>query len=408
MPTLSALRGNRNLTVLAAGSGVSSVGSQLTLVGFTTVLHNSGSFAVAGLFVSCTVGAVLGAPLAGRLVDRCRNRPLLVGTLLTQAVILTCLLLGYHQQAVLFPMMGLMGLSGTVVGTCASVLVPLTTGEDDAMRGYAWLTTAQKTGSMSGTILGGVIAAGPGIELALVVDAITSVIQAALIVAFMTVDRDPRVADAKAGKAKGTAAGLSYLWQDRLLLGRVMAQTVAGIAVSIALVNEVFLVTGPIGGDNFTYSVMLMFWAAGLLLGANLSRRLKGARLLLRTCVVSSAVMAIVLLAPALLPYTAVNAAAWLIVGGCSSVQNVTLNGFVQERTADALRGRMFAAVSAVTVSATTLSILAAGGVVALSGPRTALIVAAFVAAVAAVVAWIVTVSSRELRAPVDESAALP
>jgi MFS family permease len=392
---------NRDLALLVSGSGVSNMGSMLTLTGLTTALHGSGPYAVAGLFVSCTVGSVIGSPLAGWLVDRYPNRRLLVGTLISQALILACVFAALPLRPALFALMALLGLSGAVVGTCASVLIPLITGEDEAMRGYSWLTSAEKAGSMSGTVLGGVITAGPGIKLALILDAVTSLIQAMLI-RTVRAERDPRRTTAEVAKPGHPLTGFSYLTQDRLLLGRMLAQTAGTVAVAIVLVNEIFWVTGTLGGGNFTYSVMLVCWSIGTILGAQASRRLKATRALLMAGAIGNGVLAVALLTPALLPYIAVNTVACVIAGGGSSVQNVTLNGLVQARTLAAVRGRMFAAVNAVLVGANTLSILSAGVVVTVVGPRCALVVAASFAGLATAIAFAVTACAREPRTAMD------
>ncbi|WP_143532518.1 MFS transporter [Saccharothrix sp. ALI-22-I] len=401
---LGGLRGglgaHRDLAVLAAGSGVSSLGAQLTLIGFTTELAGAGAFAVAGLFVAVALGAVLGTPVAGWAVDRFHNRYLLAVTVCTQVLLLVGLLLGHADLPVVYGLVTLLGVSGGVVRTCASVLIPLATGEDDSVGGYAWLSSAQNTGSVAGIVLGGVIAAGPGIEVALLLDAVAAFVHLVLALR-LRVDRDPGQDDGSVGGPSSQWSGLVLLRSDRLLMGRVVAQTVGGIAVAIALVNGVFLVLGPVGGNEFTYSAMLVCWTAGLLFGANLSRRFTTARALVAAFATGSLVMAPALAAPALVPHVLVNAAAWLVAGACSSVQNVTLNALVQLRTPDAVRGRVFAAVGAVTVGGGTVGVLAAGAVVGAAGPLRALAVAAVFAALAGLMAWLAFFRRDHLRGSV-------
>ncbi|WP_158839364.1 MFS transporter [Saccharothrix deserti] len=394
------LRAHRDLAVLAGGSGVSSLGAQLTLIGFTTELAGAGSFAVAGLFVAVALGAVLGAPVAGWAVDRFHNRTLLAVTVCAQVLLLVGLLFGHADLPVVYGVVALLGVSGGVVRTCASVLVPLTTGEDGAVRGYAWLSSAQNTGSVAGIVLGGVIAVGPGIEVALMLDAVAAFVHLVLALR-LRVDRDPRQDDGSAAGPGSQWSGLVLLRSDRLLMGRVVAQIVGGIAVAIALVNEVFLVLGPVGGNDFTYSAMLACWTASLLLGANLSRRFTTARALVAAFATGSLVMASALAAPALVPHVVVNAVAWAVAGACSSVQNVTLNALVQLRTPESVRGRVFAAVGAVTVGGGTVGILAAGAVVGTAGPQGALAVAAVFAVVAGLMAWLAFFRRDHLRASV-------
>ena len=398
---LGGLRGNRDLAVLVGGSGVAALGAQLTLIGFTTELAGSGAFAVAGLFVAVAFGAVLGTPLAGWAVDRFPLRLLLVVAVFAQVLLLVGLLFGYALLPVLYGLVALLGVCGGVVRACASALVPVAAGEDGAARGHAALSSAQNTGSVAGIVLGGVIAVGPGVEWAVMLDAVSAFTHLALVVVWLRVDRDPRREDGGAATPSGQWSGWVLLRSDRLLLGRVVAQAVVGVAVAIALVNQVFLVFGPIGGNAFTYSAVLACWTAGLLLGANAARRVTTTRALIAAFAVANLVLALALAAPAQLPHLVVNAVAWLVAGACGSVQNVTLNDLVQARTSEAVRGRVFAAVGAVTACSGVVGILVAGAVVGAAGPLAALTAASGFALLAALMAVVAVLRRDHLRASV-------
>ncbi|MFE2754860.1 MFS transporter [Actinosynnema sp. NPDC059335] len=381
---LGGLRANRDLAVLVGGAGLAGLGAQVTLVGFTTGLAGSGPFAVAGLFVAAAFGAVLGAPLGGWAVERVRNHLLLSVSVFAQVLLLVGLLFGHERLPVLYGLTALLGVAGGVVRTCASALIPLTGGDDQD--GQARLSSAQNTGAVAGIVLGGVIAVGPGVEVAVMFDAVTAFAHLALVVLALRVDRDPRRDDTAAGPG-GQWSGWVLLRSDRLLLGRVVAQTVVGVAVAVALVNEVFLVLGPLGGNGFTYSAVLACWTAGLLLGARFGRRFATARALLTAFVAVNLVMAVSLAAPSLVPHVVVNALAWLVAGGCGAVQHATLTGLVELRTSEAVRGRVLATAGAVTACSGTVGILVAGAVVAAAGPLSALTVASGLTLVAALLA---------------------
>lgn len=381
---LGGLRANRDLAVLVGGAGLAGLGAQVTLVGFTTGLAGSGPFAVAGLFVAAAFGAVLGAPLGGWAVERSRNHLLLAVSVFAQVLLLVGLLFGHERLAVLYALTALLGVAGGVMRTCASALIPLT-GDDD-QDGHALLSSAQNTGAVAGIVLGGVIAVGPGVEVAVMFDAVTAFAHLALVVLALRVDRDPRRDDTAAGPG-GQWSGWVLLRSDRLLLGRVVAQTVVGVAVAVALVNEVFLVLGPLGGNGFTYSAVLACWTAGLLLGAKLGRRFTTARALVTAFVAVNLVMAVSLAAPSLVPHVVVNAFAWLVAGACGAVQHATLTGLVELRTSEAVRGRVLATAGAVTACSGTVGILVAGAVVTAAGPLSALTVASGFTLVAALMA---------------------
>lgn len=394
---LGGLRGNRDLAVLVGGSGLAALGAQLTLIGFTTALAASGAFAVAGLFLAVAFGAVLGAPVAGWAVDRFPQRLLLSVTVFAQVLLLVGLLFGHARLPVLYGLVALLGVCGGVVRTCTSALIGLA---GDAGDGHAALSSAQNTGAVAGIVLGGVIAVGPGVEWAVMLDAVCVFVHLALVVLWLRVERDPRQDDGGAAP-DGQWSGLVLLRSDRLLLGRVAAQAVVGVAVAIALVNEVFLVLGPIGGNGFTYSAVLACWTAGLLLGANLTRRFTTPRALVVAFAAADLVLALALAAPAQLPHLAVNAVAWLVAGACGSVQSATLNGLVEARTSEAVRGRVSATVGAVTACSGAVGILVAGAVVRATGPLAALTVASGFALVAALMAVLAVLRRDHLRGSV-------
>ncbi|MEV8441423.1 MFS transporter [Actinosynnema sp. NPDC051121] len=401
---LGGLRGNRDLAVLVGGSGLAALGAQLTLIGFTTALAGSGAFAVAGLFLAVAFGAVLGAPVAGWAVDRFPHRLLLSVAVFAQVLLLVGLLLGHARPSVLYGLVALLGVCGGVVRTCESALIGLATDQADghaaSAGGHAALSSAQNTGAVAGIVLGGVIAVGPGVEWAVMLDAVCVFAHLALVVLWLRVDRDPRQDDGGAAPG-GQWSGLVLLRSDRLLLGRVAAQAVVGVAVAIALVNEVFLVLGPIGGNGFTYSAVLACWTAGLLLGATLTRRFTTPRALVVAFAAANLVLALALAAPAQLPHLLVNAVAWLVAGACGSVQNATLNGLVEARTSEAVRGRVSAAVGVVTACSGAVGILVAGAVVGAAGPLAALTVASGFALVAALMAVLAVLRRDHLRGSV-------
>ncbi|WP_367127305.1 MFS transporter [Saccharothrix sp. HUAS TT1] len=389
---LGGVRADRRLAVVAVGSGASHLGAQLTLIGFTAELAGSGPFAVAGLFVAAAFGAALGTPLAGWAVDRFANRMVLAVAVCAQVVLLVGLLFAHPWPPALYPLVALVSACAGVARTCASTL---TVGD-----GGRRLSSAQNTGSVAGIVLGGVLAAGPGIEVALMLDAVVTFAHLVMVV-WLGVDRDPDRDDGVTAVPGGQWSGWVLLRSDQLLLGRVVAQAVAGVAVAIALVNEVFLVLGPIGGNGFTYSAVLVCWTAGLLIGPRLAPRATGPRALVAASSAAGLVLALALAAPALAPTLPVNAAAWLVAGACGSVLSTTLTGLVELRAPEPVRDRVAATVNAITVGSGTVAIVVAGVVVGAAGPLAAPAVASGFAAVACLMAALAVLRRDHLRGSV-------
>jgi MFS family permease len=368
--------GRHDLALLAIGSGLSNASSMLTLIGLTVRLHDVGPGAVATMFAAATVGGVLGTPIGGWLVDRYRNRSLYVSVLVAQAVTLSVLVALASVPAAVIAGLTVMGMLGAMANTCTSVLVARINAEDDGVRGFSWLSTARTAGAMTGTLLGGVVAAGPGLEVALVIDAAASLLQAFLISRIRT-DRDPRVHARSGGTSRRSLAGLAQLGQDRVLTIRLAAHVVTMTAMTIALANEIFLVTGVMRQNEVVYGVVVTCWGIGVMAGAVVNRRLKGTDAMLRAYLIGTCVMAAAFAVTALFPNPVVNAVAWIAGGGCAAVQNVTLMALVQKRTPDAYKGRVYSAAGTSLIIANTVGYLSAGPVISLAGPRTTLFIAA-------------------------------
>lgn len=390
------VRSSRDLALLATGAGVSNLGAMLTLVGLTVRMYESGPYAVAAMFIAGTMGGALGAPLAGWLVDRFRNRALLVATLLVQVAVLISLSAAVEVFPLVIVGLAIMGMSGVIVNTCASTLIARITAEDHGVRGFSWLSTARTAGAMSGTVLGGLVAEGPGLEIALVIDAVTSLVQAVLITRLQA-DRDPRVSERAKGVPRQSLAGLSQLRKDRVLVVRLVAHTLATVAMTVALTNEIFLVTNVLHGNEVVYGVITALWGIGVLLGNYVSRRLKGVDALLRGYTISTALMAMAFLVSAFFPYVAANAVAWVVAGGCAGIQTITLNALIQARTADEFLGRVFAAASTTSVIAGAVGYLCAGVSVNVLGPQWTLIASVVLICPATVAMIVVTASARRL-----------
>jgi len=184
------VKSRRDLALLVGGSGVSMFGSALTLIVVLFTLRHHGPFAIAAALVALELPVVLGSPLVGWLVDSWPNRRLMVVALAVQAATSAGLafLLGNVAAAVL--LLFLLGTGTALTAPAASALIPQVTGEDAATRGYALFATVRVAATLVGSTAGGVLVAGPGQRVALLIDAGTFAVQAGLLLLVHT-ERDP-------------------------------------------------------------------------------------------------------------------------------------------------------------------------------------------------------------------------
>src|SRR5690554_4314769 len=117
VPQLSAATRRRDLGLLLSGAAVSTVGSSLALLAVMVHLEPAGPGWIAAAWGAELLPVVLLAPVVGRVVDRVRNRELLLGAITLQALALTiCGLLGVRAggEVVIIGSLVLLGV-GTAV-----------------------------------------------------------------------------------------------------------------------------------------------------------------------------------------------------------------------------------------------------------------------------------------------------
>jgi len=114
---------------------------------------------VAAILVAELLPFVLGAPLAGMLVDRLPNRRLLIAALVFQGVAIAAVAPLMGQPVFVVALVFLSGCGRAIAQPCISALLPHIAGEEAATRGYALLSTGRSLGNIAG-VTGGALLAG--------------------------------------------------------------------------------------------------------------------------------------------------------------------------------------------------------------------------------------------------------
>ena len=348
-------------------------GSALTLIVVLFTLRHHGPFAIAAALVALELPVVLGSPLVGWLVDSWPNRRLMVVALAVQAATSAGLafLLGNVAAAVL--LLFLLGTGTALTAPAASALIPQVTGEDAATRGYALFATVRVAATLVGSTAGGVLVAGPGPRVALLIDAGTFAVQAGLLLLVHT-ERDPRGDPTPANTPGGHAlAGLGHLHRQRILLFAVLGLGVMVTAAVLVNVAEVFFVTAVLQAGAAVLGVLGTCWGLGMVAGSRLAGKLTSSRALIMGLCLGGMVMGAGLLAPAVAPTLPVTVLGWIAGGLGNGAQNVTVQALARLHTPDPLRGRVFAATGAILVTGSLSGTVLAAPVVATFGARTTL-----------------------------------
>jgi predicted MFS family arabinose efflux permease len=312
-----------------------------------------------GLLPSLVVG-----PLAGVLVDRWDRRRTLVAVSLAQAAFLLPLLAvdGPDRLWVVYLVIAVEAALGQLNDPARNALVPSLVTGDDLVSANALIALTSNLARLVGSPLGGVLVEVAGLPGLVVADAASFLLGAALIALVRSdagtsraggadpapdVVHSPRPVPRRAGVVREWVDGLRVTLGDRGLRWGLAVNGLAGVAQGIFTVLFVLFVTRVLGGDGADVGLLRGVQAIGGLLGGvlvvGLATRLEAGRLLGVSLLVFAAIDLAIWNGPLL------TTADWLylalfVAAGIPGVGVLTgLTSLVQERTAEAYLGRVFA-----------------------------------------------------------------
>jgi Na+/melibiose symporter-like transporter len=356
-----ALLRRRDFGLLWAGGLISETGDWFLLVGLPVwVLQVTGSGLVTAtvFLVGLLPGLVVG-PLAGVLVDRWDRRRTLVAVSLAQAAFLLPLLAvdGRNRLWIVYLVMAVEAALAQLNDPARNALVPSLVARADLVGANALIGLNGNLARLVGSPLGGILVEVAGLPGLVVGDAASFLLGAALIALVRPEvrgsDRAPEVVHSprpdprRAGVVREWVDGLRVTLGDRGLRWGLVVNGLAGVAQGIFTVLFVLFVTRVLGGDGADVGLLRGVQAIGGLLGGvlvvGLATRLEAGRLLGVSLLVFAAIDLAIWNGPVL------TTADWLYLGlfvaaGIPGVGVLTgLTSLVQERTAEAYLGRVFA-----------------------------------------------------------------
>ncbi len=361
-----ALLRRRDFGMLWSGGLISETGDWFLLVGLPVwVLQVTGSSLVTAtvFLVGLLPGLVVG-PLAGVLVDRWDRRRTLVAVSLAQAAFLLPLLAvdGRNRLWIVYLVMAVEAALAQLNDPARNALVPSLVAKADLVGANALIGLNSNLARLVGSPLGGIMVEVAGLPGLVVADAASFLVGAALIALVRSdagrsraggadpapdVVHSPRPGPRRAGVVREWVDGLRVTLGDRGLRWGLVVNGLAGVAQGIFTVLFVLFVTRVLGGDGADVGLLRGVQAIGGLLGGvlvvGLAARLQAGRLLGVSLLVFAAIDLAIWNGPL------VTTADWLylalfVAAGIPGVGVLTgLTSLVQERTAEAYLGRVFA-----------------------------------------------------------------
>jgi MFS family permease len=377
----------RDLRLLAGLRGITYFGDSMALVTLYLRLAPIGhAWAVAALSIAGTLPLVVLAPLAGHVVDHVPAKRLLTRLGLVEAAI--CLGIGHWHSmtATLFLMLAL--------STCVafsfpgySALVPTVAGEDNISRAQGLMQAAQGGAAVLGPITGGLLVGWTGQSWPLFLDAGCYLV-AALATTRLRHDRRPSPTNAIERLESGKMmAGVLFLWNDRLLRPIVLTTLVFLFTLNIINVGEVFFVTVTLHASAIYYGLLGASFGLGLVAGSLLAGKLDQGHLhLARRIFLAIVVVGVMFGLVGLVTRVEFIYPLMVVAGVSAGIAQVAFMTLCTVRSAELLRGRVFAAVGAIFTGGQIGATALGGLVLSLVAPRTVFQVGGVVATLSAVV----------------------
>lgn len=265
---------SRDFTRFWWGETVSSFGSYVTLLALQTlvVLTLDGTAQDVGWLNSARwlPYLVLGL-LVGALVDRHRRRPVMVATDLTQALLLGAIPLAWAFDVLSMPLLLVLvtcyGTASLVNGAASTSFVPRLVPRSDLQRAHARLDGADAVAQTSGPAVAGLLVKLVGPPIAVLVDALTYLFSAAMVLSLRTEEPQP-TATTRPSILREIRAGVRWVYRTSGLAVLASATHVwfAANAVVGAVLAPYALITLDLNALQFGVAAALA--GAGALLGA--------------------------------------------------------------------------------------------------------------------------------------------
>jgi MFS family permease len=344
---------------------------------------------VSALLIADILPAVVIGLLAGPLVDRLSRKGLMIGADLLRAAIFALLPFAGSAGVIV----GLAALAGVGTGLFRPAVyagLPNLVEDEDLPRANGLIQGVENLAWAVGPLLGGLLVAASGPDLAYWVNAGTFLVSALLLSGI-----PGRVLQAGTAESQGhwrdLLEGFTFVLRTPALVTVLVVWSVFMLASAGINVGEVFLAKDTFDAGDFGFGLLVGATGLGLVLGSLAAGSLLDRHPLARVYPGSIFLVALAVAAGALAPNVWVAAGCVLVVGAANGVAVVCNALLVQRGSPDALRGRAFTVLMSSSFGVLALGLLVAGPLTDAIGPRWVWGAAAALAGVSATLALVLT-----------------
>ncbi|MDQ3641172.1 MAG: MFS transporter [Actinomycetota bacterium] len=369
---LTPLRVSRDFRLLFAGSGVSYLGRQLTVVAipFQVFTMTRSSLAVGMVGLVTVVPLVTLSLAGGAIADAVDRRKLLLVTQILSAATSAGLALNAGSSAPrLWPIYVLAALSAGLAGVdlpARSATIPRLVGRELYPSAAALGQIQFQIGQVAGPALAGVIISQVSLAAAYWIDVASF---AAAVAGIALIAPQPPEGGGTRASLASIGEGLRYLKGRRLLVSTFLIDINAMV---FGMPRALFpaLGTGFFGGGALTVGLLYAAPGAGALIGALLTGWVGRVRRQGRAVIVSVLVWGGAIAAFGLVPWLPLGLAMLALAGAADVVSAVFRNTILQMSVPDGMRGRLSSVHIAVVTGGPQLGDAEAGAVAAIASPR--------------------------------------
>jgi MFS family permease len=371
---------DRHLRVLAGAIAVSAIGDWVAVLALGFRVNDMWNGGVALLLICLWSPLALLAGHVGILVDRLETRTLAVWSGVFQAVVAVALAFAPSLTAIL-GLSILLGIGVAISSAAEFALVPLLAGSRAVGRANGLVESMRGLGFVAGPAIGGLVAGGAGTRWAMLADAASFLLIAAVLAMLPVRRRVEHHADAKPRARDGFKL---LFTSDRVLAVTIGTGAIGLVFMSASIPGDFAYASDSLHVGRLAFGFVLTLWAVGMIVASNtLPHRIPIAAVGAVT-LAGAAVQGFAKFVAPFWELYAVMLVCWAIGGMGHGLKNTGFRTLIHQRVSTGEHGRAFAAFNGLRNTA-ELAALAGGAVLVNTlGGRGTLWIAGGVSALAA------------------------
>jgi MFS family permease len=350
------------------------------------------------LFIVTFLPSVVVGLAFGPLVDRLSRKRLIVNADLIRLAVFVALVF-VHTPASIIVLAAVAGIANSLFRPAVLAGVPNLVEEEDLAHGTSVLQATDWVAAAIGPVLGGVIVGSWGADVVYWINAATFLFSALLLLKIPARLLQSEQAITR-GHWRDLADGMSAFRRSPPLQTVLIAFGFAMFAAGLNNVAEIFLAEDALHRGAFGYGLLWTATGIGLVIGSLISGSLLEQRDVRVVYPLVFLPWAAGLLGAGIAPNIWVAAIAMVLAGFGNGLAFPLTVVIVQRNSTDVLRGRVFTVIISAHNAVLGVSMVAAGALTKVAGPRWTYVLAAALLACASAAAFVLFRARRLLPEP--------